>query len=87
MARSARVGALLLAGIAIFLVAVFLLANSKALLSKTVTVNTEFYNISGLLTGSNVQYQGYNVGRVETITLPSRPGGKREIRPEASERS
>lgn len=76
MARSARVGALLVAGLLLFLVAVFVLANSKSLLSRTRTINTEFYNVSGLLTGSNVQYQGYNVGRVERITLPSRAGGK-----------
>ena len=60
MARSARVGALLVAGLLLFLVAVFVLANSKSLLSRTRTINTEFYNVSGLLTGSNVQYQGYN---------------------------
>ena len=87
MARSARVGALLLAGLAIFLVAIFLLANSRALLSKTVTVNTEFYNIAGLLTGSNVQYQGYNVGRVESITLPSRPGGKIRVEMKVDEKA
>ena len=79
MNRSARVGALLIAGLAIFLVAVFILANSKSLLSKTRTINTEFYNISGLLIGSNVQYQGYNVGRVERISLPRRPGGKIQV--------
>ena len=80
MARSARVGLLVLVGLLLFLGGLFLLARRTFLLSDTFFVRTAFFNVAGLLEGSNVQYQGVNVGRVEEILLPSRPGGKIEVR-------
>lgn len=76
MPRQARVGLLVLVGAVLFLGAIFLVAQRTFLFSDTFFVRTQFFNVSGLIAGSNVQLQGLNVGRVEQITLPTRPGGK-----------
>ncbi len=56
--------------------ALFILAQQTFLLSGTFQMKSTFYNVAGLLPGASVQYQGVNVGRVEEIRLPERPGGK-----------
>lgn len=76
MTRQARVGLLVLAGIALFMVALFIIAQQTFLFSDTFFARSTFYNVSGLLPGASVQYQGVNVGRVEAVRLPERPGGK-----------
>jgi phospholipid/cholesterol/gamma-HCH transport system substrate-binding protein len=76
MTRSARVGLLVLAGSLLFLIALFAIANRSFLFSDTFYVGAQFGRVSGLQTGAAVQYQGVNVGRVESVQLPTTPGGK-----------
>lgn len=76
MPKQARVGVLVLAGVLVFFLALFLLGQRSHLFSDTFFVRSEFFNVAGLQNGANVQLQGVNVGRVEGIELPRRPGGK-----------
>lgn len=76
MTRQARVGLLVLAGALLFMVALFTIANRTFLFSDTFFVRSTFYDVSGLLPGAPVRLQGVNVGRVESVRLPERPGNK-----------
>ncbi len=76
MSRQARVGLLVLAGILLFFVVLFAIANRSFLFSDTFFVRSRFDNVAGLQTGAAVQFQGVNVGRVETVALPDQPGGQ-----------
>ena len=79
MPRQARVGLLVVAGALIFLGALFLLAQQTFLFSDTYYVRTRFNDVAGLIPGANVTLQGVNVGRVEEVNLPARPGGPIEV--------
>lgn len=79
MPKQARVGALVLVGVLIFFAALFLLGQRSHLFSDTFFVRSEFFNVAGLQSGAAVQLQGVNVGRVEGIELPRRPGGKIQV--------
>jgi phospholipid/cholesterol/gamma-HCH transport system substrate-binding protein len=76
MSRQARIGLLVLAGALLFLVGLFTIANRSFLLSEAFYVRSQFNRVAGLQVGSEVQYQGINVGRVESVQLPAAPGGK-----------
>lgn len=76
MARETRVGLLVLAGLLLFLIGLFAIANRTFLLSDTFYVRARFGSVAGLQSGASVQFQGVNVGRVETVSLPERPGEK-----------
>ena len=74
MSRQARVGLLVLAGVALFLIVLFTIANRSFLFSDTFFVRSQFSDVAGLQAGAAVQYQGVNVGRVERVRLPDEPG-------------
>jgi len=75
MSRQARVGLLVLAGFLLFLVALFAIANRSFLFSPTYFIKSKFASVAGLQPGAAVQYQGVNVGRVESVQLPDEPQG------------
>ncbi|MEM6783754.1 MAG: MlaD family protein [Bacteroidota bacterium] len=75
MSRQARLGLLMIAGIAVFVLGLFIIANRTFLFSDTFRVQAEFGRVAGLISGGQVFYQGVNVGRVERVDLPARPGG------------
>ncbi len=76
MSRQARVGLLVTAGILLFIVALFAIANRSFLFSDTFFIRSQFGSVAGLQSGASVQFQGVNVGRVEAVSLPDEPGGK-----------
>jgi phospholipid/cholesterol/gamma-HCH transport system substrate-binding protein len=76
MSRQARVGILVFAGLALFLVALFAIASRSFLFSNTFPLESEFNNLAGLSVGAPVQYQGAGAGRVEGIDVPDDPGGR-----------
>lgn len=76
MSRQARVGLLVLAGVILFLIALFAIANRSFLFSDTFFLNSKFNRVAGLQPGAAVQFQGVNVGRVESVRLPATPGDK-----------
>lgn len=74
MSRSARVGLLAIAGIAILLTALFFLGSRSFLFSDTFQISSRFGGVAGLTSGAQVQYQGVDVGRVSQVRLPQGPG-------------
>lgn len=76
MSRQTRVGLLVLAGVFLFLLALFTIANRSFLFSDTFFVNSRFESVAGLQSGAEVHFQGVNVGRVESVRLPENPGDK-----------
>ena len=65
----ARLGLFVLAGIVLFVLAIFLIGRQKNLFDPVFRLSTAFYNVSGLQVGNNVRFSGINVGTVERITL------------------
>lgn len=76
MNRNIRIGILIVSGGLILLLALFAIGNRTFLFSSVVEVRSEFSRVAGLQAGASVQYQGVNVGRVSSVTLPARPGAK-----------
>mgnify|MGYP006179383949 CR=1 FL=1 len=60
----------MLAGVLLFLLALFAIASRSFLFSDTFFVRSRFDSVAGLLPGAEVHYQGVNVGRVESVRLP-----------------
>ena len=73
MNRSARLGILIISAFLLFLVALFTIGDRTFLFSSTITVRTQFNHVAGLQEGAPVQFQGINVGRVESVDLPTAP--------------
>lgn len=74
MTRPARLGLIILAAIAAFLIGLFVIADRSFLLSDTFRIEATFSEVGGLAAGAPVQYQGIGVGRVEFVQLPDAPG-------------
>jgi phospholipid/cholesterol/gamma-HCH transport system substrate-binding protein len=95
MSRQVRVGILVFAGLALFLVALFAIASRSFLFSTTFSIQSEFENVAGLTAGAPVQYQGGSAGRVENVKFPTEPGGrfivtmaiKKEVQPLVNDRT
>jgi phospholipid/cholesterol/gamma-HCH transport system substrate-binding protein len=64
-----KLGVFIVTGIALFLVAIFLIGRQKNLFNPVFTIKTEFQNVSGLQVGSTVRYAGINVGTVDLIEI------------------
>lgn len=64
-----KIGIFALAGIAVLVIAIFLIGNKKGLFSSTFAVHGMFKNVSGLQVGNNARFAGINVGVVEDITI------------------
>lgn len=64
-----KIGIFALAGLAVLVIAIFLIGNKKGLFSSTFNVHGLFKNVSGLQVGNNVRFAGINVGVVENIEI------------------
>jgi len=87
MNRNLRLGILILTGALLLMLGLFAIGNRTFLFSSVVQVRSQFSSVAGLQSGASVQYQGVNVGRVETVTLPSQPGEKIVVEMSISERA
>jgi phospholipid/cholesterol/gamma-HCH transport system substrate-binding protein len=76
MSRVARLGAFIVAALAILVAGVFLIGNKQYLFSPTYRVKAQFNNVAGLSAGADVQVGGVHSGTVHGIELPHSPGGK-----------
>lgn len=76
MSRQARVGILVVGGLVLFLLVLFAVANRSFLFSDTFFIKARYSSVAGLNPGAQVQFQGVNVGRVESVRLPEAPGEK-----------
>ncbi|HAF28514.1 MAG TPA: MCE family protein [Bacteroidales bacterium] len=64
-----RLGLFIIGGIALFVLAIFIIGKQKNLFDPVFKLSTTFYNISGLEVGSNVRFSGINVGTVDNIEI------------------
>ena len=64
-----RLGLFVLVGLAVLLVTLFLLGRQQNLFSRSLVVQADFRNVSGLLTGNNVRLGGIPVGTVRKIQI------------------
>ncbi|MCD8741509.1 MlaD family protein [Mucilaginibacter roseus] len=64
-----KIGIFSIVGIAVLIVAIFLIGSQKSMFNSTFNVYGEFKNVSGLQVGNNVRFAGINVGVVENITI------------------
>jgi len=87
MSRQARVGLIVIAATLTFLVGLFAIANRTFLFSDNFYIESRFNHVAGLRSGQHVQYQGVNVGRVESVALPDTPGDRISVRMAISERA
>jgi phospholipid/cholesterol/gamma-HCH transport system substrate-binding protein len=64
-----RLGLFILGGLAIFVIAIFIIGKQQNLFNPVFKLTTTFYNVSGLQVGSNIRFSGINVGTVDNINI------------------
>ena len=64
-----RLGLFIAGGLALFVIAIFLIGKQKNLFNPVFKLTTTFYNVSGLQVGSNIRFSGINVGTVDNIKI------------------
>jgi len=64
-----RLGLFIAGGIALFVIAIFLIGKQKNLFNPVFKLTTTFYNVSGLQVGNNIRFSGINVGTVDNIVI------------------
>ena len=67
--NNVRLGLFVVAGLACLLATLFLLGRKQNMFSRSMEVQADFRNVSGLLTGNNVRLGGITVGTVKEITI------------------
>src|SRR4051794_1226118 len=68
-AQKIKIGLFTVAGILVFIFAIFFIGNQKSLFNSTIRVHGTFKNVNGLQVGNNVRFAGINVGVVEDIEI------------------
>jgi phospholipid/cholesterol/gamma-HCH transport system substrate-binding protein len=76
MSRAARLGAFILATLAILAIGIFIIGNKKYLFSDTYQIKAQFSNVVGLDVGAETRVGGVHRGTVHSIELPHDPTGK-----------
>ena len=76
MSRVARLGAFIVATLAILAGGVFIIGSKAYLFRSTYKLQTQFDDVAGLAAGAGVQVGGVHSGTVHSIALPHRPGDK-----------
>jgi phospholipid/cholesterol/gamma-HCH transport system substrate-binding protein len=76
MSRAARLGAFIVATLAILAAGVFIIGSKMYLFSSTYQVRTQFDDVAGLDVGGDVRVGGVHVGTVRLIVLPHHPGDR-----------
>src|ERR1017187_9159739 len=76
MSRAARLGAFIVATLAILVAGVFIIGGKQYLFSSTYQLKAQFDNVVGLDAGGDVRVGGVHSGTVHSIVLPHKPGEK-----------
>lgn len=64
-----RLGLFIIGGLAVFVIAIFIIGKQEHLFDPVFKLTTTFYNVSGLEVGSNIRFSGINVGTVDNINI------------------
>src|SRR5271165_3292472 len=76
MSRAARLGAFIVATLAILVVGVFIIGGKQYIFTSTYRLKTEFASVVGLDTGAEVRVGGVHSGTVRSVQLPAKPSDK-----------
>lgn len=76
MSRAARLGAFIIATLAILAAGIFLIGSKQYLFTPTYRLKAQFASVVGLDAGAEVRVGGVHGGSVREIDLPSTPAGK-----------
>jgi len=76
MSRAARLGAFIVATLAILVAGIFIIGGKQYLFSSTYRLKAQFDNVVGLDAGADVRVGGVHSGTVHDIVLPHKPGEK-----------
>jgi phospholipid/cholesterol/gamma-HCH transport system substrate-binding protein len=76
MSRVARLGAFIVATLAVLAAGVFIIGSQENLFRSTYQLKAQFDNVAGLAVGADVQVGGVHSGNVHSIKLPHKPGDK-----------
>jgi phospholipid/cholesterol/gamma-HCH transport system substrate-binding protein len=76
MSRAARLGAFIVATLAILAAGIFIIGGKQYLFSSTYQLKAQFDNVAGLDAGGDVRVGGVHSGTVSSIVLPHKPGEK-----------
>jgi phospholipid/cholesterol/gamma-HCH transport system substrate-binding protein len=64
-----RLGLFVAGGLALFILAVFIIGKQKNLFNPVYNLSSTFSNVSGLQIGNNIRFSGINVGTVGNISI------------------
>ena len=64
-----RLGIFIIGGLALFVLAIFIIGKQQNLFNPVFKLSTTFRNVSGLQVGNNVRFTGINVGTVDNIKI------------------
>jgi len=64
-----RLGLFIAVGLALFVLAIFIIGKQKNLFDPVIKITTRFQNVGGLQVGSTVRFSGINVGTVDNIRI------------------
>jgi len=76
MSRAARLGAFIIATLAILVAGIFIIGDRQYLFSSTYRLKTQFSTVVGLDEGAEVRVGGVHSGSVRRIELPKKPTDK-----------
>jgi phospholipid/cholesterol/gamma-HCH transport system substrate-binding protein len=76
MSRAARLGAFIIATLAILAIGIFIIGDRQYLFSNTYQLKAQFANVVGLNEGAEVRVGGVHSGTVRRIDLPKNPTDK-----------
>ena len=76
MSRVARLGAFIVATLAVLAAGVFIIGSQEYLFRSTYQLKAQFDNVAGLAVGADVEVGGVHSGNVHSIRLPHKPGDK-----------
>jgi phospholipid/cholesterol/gamma-HCH transport system substrate-binding protein len=85
--RNIAVGIFVIAGTALFALAIFLIGGQNSVFAKHVELYTEFRNLNGLAKGAKVRVGGFDAGEVKEISVPDSPSEGFRLRLEINERT
>jgi len=71
ISQKIKIGLFTLAGILLFVVAIFIIGSKKNMFGETFMIYGTFRNVGGLEIGNNIRFAGINVGTVDDITIVS----------------
>lgn len=79
MSARVRVGLVVMVCTGLLTAVLFLVGSRTFLFSDRFLVRSQFNSVAGLNPGSDVQFQGVSIGAVQSVALPSEPGGMIEV--------